>query len=365
VEEVYLGGISKLALTNFRCYQSLRLDNLSQNIVVYGQNGAGKTSILEAISMLSASHGIRGATPNEIKCFDTMADQWGVAAMLSMHDNQASIGVGNVPGSDHKSAKINSNSVNIGEIEKYLWLLWLTPQIDKIFTEQLSIKRKFFDHLVKGLEPEYRSKCLIYKRTISERMKALQTNICDEAWLNAIEHKIAETSLDIVTARTHYCEKFNEVSQQYPANFPKIALSLEEDIAVSDSYADNLLGKLKTNREKDRITGVTNAGSHRNNWNVSFRDRPLRSENYSTGEQKIMLISVILTTAKLYIAYRTGIPILLFDDAISHLDGDNCRLFFEEISGIGIQTWTTSATKPPPSPDFQYICVKSGVCVQE
>lgn len=365
MEKVYLGGISKLALTNFRCYQSLRLDNLSQNIIVYGQNGAGKTSILEAISMLSASHGIRGATSNEIKCSDTIADQWGVATLLNTHNDQVSIGVGNALNLDQKSAKINGNLVNIGEIEKYLWLLWLTPQIDKIFIEQLSVKRKFFDHLVKGLEPEHRIKCLTYKKTISERMKALQANICDEAWLSAIEQKIAETSFNIVKVRSSYCEKFNEISLRYPANFPKISLSLEEDIEVSDSYIDTLLGKLKANRERDRITGVTNVGSHRNNWNVSFRNRPLRSENYSTGEQKIMLISVILTTARLYTACRAGIPILLFDDTIAHLDGDNCRLFFEEISNIGIQTWTTSTTRPSLSPDFQYIYVKSGVCIQE
>ncbi|MDR1031612.1 MAG: AAA family ATPase [Holosporales bacterium] len=365
MEKVYLGGISKLALTNFRCYQSLRLDNLSQNIIVYGQNGAGKTSILEAISMLSASHGIRGAMPSEIKCSDTVADQWGVAALLDTHNDQVSIGVGNAPSSDQKNAKINGNLVNIAEIEKYLWLLWITPQIDKIFIEQLNVKRKFFDHLVKGLEPKHHIKCLTYKKTISERMKALQTNVGDEVWLSTIEHKIAETSFSIVKARASYCEKFNEISLQYPANFPKIALSLEEDIEVSDLYTDTLIGKLKANREKDRITGITNAGSHRNNWNVSFRNRPLRSENYSTGEQKIMLTSVILTTAKLYTACRAGMPILLFDDTIAHLDGDNCRLFFEEISNIGIQTWTTSTTKPSLSPDFQYIYVKSGVCIQE
>jgi DNA replication and repair protein RecF len=288
-----------------------------------------------------------------------------VAALLDTHNDQVSIGAGNALSSDQKSAKINGNLVNIGEIEKYLWLLWLTPQIDKIFIEPLNVKRKFFDHLVKGLEPAYRANCLIYKKTISERMKALQTNICDEVWLNTIEQKIAKTSFNIVKARAGYCEKFNEISLRYPTNFPKIALSLEEDIEVSDSYTDTLLGKLKANRDKDRITGITNAGSHRNNWNVSLRDRPLRSENYSTGEQKIMLISVILTTTRLYTDCRAGIPILLFDDTIAHLDGDNSRLFFKEISNIGIQTWTTSTTRTSLSPDFQYIYVKSGVCIQE
>ncbi|MDR1475435.1 MAG: AAA family ATPase [Holosporales bacterium] len=362
--ETQIGGISKLALTNFRCYQSLRLSDLSQNIIVYGQNGAGKTSILEAISMLSASKGLRGADYSEVKCLDTLSDQWGVAALLDMRNDQVSIGVGNLPGTalDQKAAKINGNSANIGDIERYLWLLWLTPQIDKIFVEPLSIKRKFFDHLVNGLEPEYRTKRLMYKKLINERMKALQSSICDKTWLDAIEYKIAEASFKVTASRSSYCKAFNETSVE--RHFPKITLFVEEDIPT-ENYQEVLLKKLKESRNKDRITGITSVGSHRNNWSVNFKNKPLRAESCSTGEQKIMLISVILTTSRIYIDRRIGVPILLFDDTTAHFDSENFQLFFEEISSMGIQTWSTSVNKPSALTGFQSIFVRSGVCIQE
>ncbi len=367
-----INGISSLSLINFRCYQNLRLLNLTQNVVLYGQNGAGKTSILEALSLLSATKGLRKAPNSEIRRKNSGQAQWGVSAILNSHNEQTRVGIGGIPSNgEQKIAKINGDLVNISDIEKHIWLLWITPQTDRLFTEQMQIRRKFFDHLIKGINPKYHNLILQYKKLTSERLKGLQRQPIDETWLKIVEGKIAGISIEIIKYRLAYCKALNELSEKCNTSFPKTHIANKEDVLADDinDYEELLLSELKKHREKDKFTGNTNVGVHRCNWRVSFDGQRSNAENYSTGEQRVLLITLILLTARIYVAHRVGTPVLLFDDTTAHLDETNTNLFYEEITEIGIQTWSSGVFRPKISeilkPEFCFININSGVCTQE
>lgn len=343
--------LSRLRLTAFRNYAAAALDLDSRHVVLTGPNGAGKTNLLEAISLLSPGRGLRRAS------FDTVQAQgtdigWAVAATVETADGPADIGTGALPDGGRRVRINGANARSIEAMSDYLRVLWLTPAMDGLFSGPAGDRRRFLDRLVTTLIPSHSAAVSDYDKALRQRNRLLEDN-GDAAWLNAIEAQLAELGASIHLARTDSLSHLQALIGQSldDASFPAAQLALTPlfedgpEPAASTALEAALAQAWQSSRGRDRAAGRALVGPHRVDLEVTYAQKSMPAALGSTGEQKALLIGLILAHARL-VKLRTAItPFLLLDEIAAHLDPDRRRALFAALDGLGTQCFLTGTDR--------------------
>jgi DNA replication and repair protein RecF len=343
-------AVTRLTLTDFRCYDRARLAADARPVVLTGPNGAGKTNLLEALSFLAPGRGLRGAKPADIQRRGGPAGGvWGVAATVETPLGRVEIGTGRdaESESERRAVRIDGRPTR-GQVAlaERLAVVWLTPQMDRLFVDGASGRRKFLDRLTFGFDPAHAGRLTRYEHALRERTRLLRDPVREPAWLDAVEATMAETGVAIACARRDMVRRLNSATQGVDP-FPKAAVQvsgaveqwLEDDpaLAVEDLFKDHLT----QSRTADAESGGASIGPHRSDFVVHHVGKGMPAELCSTGEQKALLVAIVLANARLLAAERGAAPILLLDEVAAHLDADRRSALYREILALGAQTWLT------------------------
>lgn len=349
--------IKKLSLTQFRSYTSARISCDNGPLVLTGPNGAGKTNILEAISLLIPGRGIRRAKIAELKNIHANpAEYWAVAAELQTPYGPTNVGTGQHPDQDGRIIRIDGidqkSQLPLAEISA---IVWLTPQMDGLFLDSPSVRRRFLDRMVSNFNPKHQSHTSKYEKLLRERSGVLKTQRNpDPAWLSALETQIAELGIAIAAARHLFCDRLERAitrlkiaDSDFP--FPRVEIhGLIDDFLKENPAVDAeefFKDRLKESRRIDSFTGGAQDGTHKSDFRVYHKGMNMPAENCSTGEQKGLLVKLILGQAALVKAERGFPPLLLLDDIAAHFDARRREILFETILGFDCQCWMTGTDR--------------------
>ncbi|HCX67565.1 MAG TPA: DNA replication/repair protein RecF, partial [Rhodobiaceae bacterium] len=311
--------------------------------------GAGKTNLLEAVSLLSPGRGLRGVPYAEI-ARDSGAGGWAVAATLETQDGAVRVGTGIEPGVEtarSRQVRVGGEQAGPSALAELVSVVWLTPAMDRLFVEGASERRRFLDRLVMGFDPAHGTRAGAYDRALRERNKLLADNVFDDAWLSGLEGQMAEHGVALAAARVEMLARLRgalEAAQEGP--FPRARVAIEGSLEaailseaavdVEDAFRD----RLKEMRGRDAAAGRALDGPHRSDLLVRHAAKDREARLCSTGEQKALLIGMVLANARL-LAARGHPPLLLLDEIAAHLDEERRAALFDEIVGLNLQAFMT------------------------
>ena len=352
--------IEKLSLKNFRNHENLNLNLKNSSVLIYGENGCGKTNVLEAISLLNQGKGLRKASienflnQTEISNYDCQT--WGVNADFVGPKGKFNIGTGlkNNPSNKSRIAKINSDLTPLSSLGKILNISWITPQMCILFQTSMNEKRRFIDRLTLSIDNLHLNRVYKYEKLLRQRKKILMQQNNDNTWLDSVEFQISELSIAITARRLDLIEelenlyktefKNNSLTEHFPSASifinGKIERLLDKKPAVEvEDYVKSELKKSRFDFE------LSVSGPNNSSIEIFNRNNNKNLDNSSTGEQKLLLISIILSHARLLNNKFNMAPILLLDDIVEHLDKKHRMALFLEISRHHAQSWFTSTNK--------------------
>jgi DNA replication and repair protein RecF len=346
--------LSRLNLTDFRNYAdvSLRLDG--RHVVLTGENGAGKTNLLEAVSFLSPGRGLRRAVLTDVTRVGS-AGGFTIFAALDGMEGEVSIGTGlEAAESESVSRKLRINGTparSTEELTDHLRVLWLTPAMDGLFTGPAGDRRRFLDRLVLSLDPAHGRRASDFERAMRSRNRLLSEGRSDPSWLGAIEAQMAGLGISMAAARQEMLGLLRQLSSQNSETpFPTPVLALEGfldggmDRPAAD-LEDDYRAMLEAGRGRDAAAGRTLEGPHRADLLVRHREKDMEAERCSTGEQKALLIGLVLAHARLTADMTGFAPILLLDEIAAHLDEGRRAALFDLVHGLGGQAFMTGTDR--------------------
>lgn len=365
-------GVTRLTLTDFRNYAFLRVSPGLRPVIITGENGSGKTNILEAISFLTPGRGLRSARLADIRRFTPAvidadylpAGGWGVSATVFRNGEEFEIGTATETGSrechdeirsfDRRIVKINGQKgVSQNELGQYLSAVWLTPQMDRLFRGGSQPRRSFLDRLVYAFDTEHAKRTSVFEHLYKQWYQLLKSTNghADAAWLTSLEEDMAAAGVAIAAARREQIARLNRFIESTPDDvFPDVEIALEGTVErqldslpaveVEDAYRSRLARERHRVLENDGVDGV-----NRSDFKVYYKKKRMPAELCSTGEQKALLISIILAQTKCQILSRGFAPILLLDEVTAHLDDAKREALLTKIRELDLQAFIT-ATDP-------------------
>jgi DNA replication and repair protein RecF len=325
--------VSRLALTDFRSYDSALIEPGPGFVLLSGENGAGKTNVLEAVSLLTPGRGLRGAALSEMARIGGPGS-FSVAARLGDTD----LGTGTLADApERRQVRVNGAAASVNSLSEWLSVLWLTPAMDRLFTGSAGDRRRFLDRLVLALEPGHAHHAARYEAAMRARNKLLaEKAVADPAWLDALEQGMDEHGAAVADARARTVAALDERLGAAPDDeFPHAAIS------VGGWPGGELAGALKSNRARDAAAGRATEGPHRQDLAAVHRAKAMPAGRSSTGEQKSLLLGLVLAHADIVAERRGAPPILLLDEVAAHLDPKRRAALFERLDGRG-QVWMTA-----------------------
>lgn len=341
--------IHSLKLKNFRSYDDLKCSFDGRPIVLLGANGSGKTNILEALSLLSPGRGLRGAAFDQFRNIKG-PNEWGIIAEIFSNDQMIKVSTGVSAGRIRgRDVKVNDKKVTSSTaLPSILSLSWVTPSMDQIFMEPPSSRRKFLDRMCSSFNNNHISSIKNYEKLMRERNKLLQDNLFDKTWLETIESRMASEGILIGLTRIKLLIGLNERLKKdenpvWPRAFLKIQGIIEEKLILDkpEDVEEYYIKLLFNNRKKDSFSGRTLEGVHRSDLLVSERNKGVFANQCSTGEQKGLLLGLILTHLDLIAEKTSRYPILLLDEVIAHLDQLRRSSLFDQIIKTKAQVFMT------------------------
>jgi DNA replication and repair protein RecF len=339
-----MAALTRLTLADFRNHAQALIAPGPGFVILSGENGAGKTNILEAVSLLTPGRGLRGATLSD------MARQGGPGgfAVSARLDGEIDIGTGTLAAApERRQVRINGADASANRLSEWLSVLWLTPAMDRLFVESAGGRRRFLDRLVLALEPGHAQHSTRYEAATRARNKLLaEPDGADPAWLAALEAGMAEHGAAIAEARHRTVTALGErLAAQPQGPFARAGIALGGwQPALSDAQAA-LAAELRASRGRDAAAGRALAGPHRSDLAVTHLDKAMPAELCSTGEQKALLLGIVLAHGDLIAEARGQRPILLLDEVAAHLDPARRAALFERLTQAGGQNWLTG-TEP-------------------
>ena len=325
-------AIETLTLSHFRSHRAAQVAVGPGPVAIHGPNGSGKTNVLEAVSLLSPGRGIRRAGPGEIARRPEGVG-WRVGAVLAGHvlDTRAEPGATRTVRVDDKAVP----QVALGRIAR---IVWLVPAMDRLWTEGADGRRRFLDRIALSFEPTHAEAALAYEKAMRERNRLLKDGADDPAWYAALERQMAQAGAAVQDNRVHAVERLSQAQDGAATAFPAADLALTGD----DPRGEEALARaLRDGRRTDMYAGRTLAGPHRADLSAIWAEKGVEARLASTGEQKALLISLVLANARA-LAEDTGAPpILLLDEVAAHLDADRRAALYAEIEALGAQAWMT------------------------
>lgn len=348
--------VERLTLTNFRNYESATLELGPEPVVLAGANGSGKTNLLEAVSLLAPGQGLRRAAYADI-ARGAGDGSWSVAAKVHTDLGAVDIGTGIAAGAESVTGRIvridGVTKPGSGVLAEYVEVAWLTPAMDGLFTGPGSERRRFLDRLILCFDPEHGRRASRFERAMQQRNRLLSDDVRDHARFQGLEDVMAETGVAIAAARAEAAAALGGISERRRARdassaFPWAMIAvqgtLEADLGSMPALdvEERYKAALRSGRERDRAAGRTLEGPHRSDLAVEHGPKAMPARLCSTGEQKALLLGLVLSHAELTAERQGGrAPILLLDEVTAHLDGARRAALFEEILAIGTQAWMT------------------------
>jgi DNA replication and repair protein RecF len=353
-------SLHKITLTHFRSYEALRLDFGGARLVVLtGSNGAGKTNILEAISLLIPGKGLRGADLLDMKSRQAGATEaWAVAAEIETAEGKpARLGTGLDREAKRRVVRVNGEDAKTqNALSACMSVVWLTPQMDRLFLEGASDRRKFFDRLVFAAEPGHAARLNAYDRNLRERLKILQLEAgADPRWLDQLENQLAADAVAIAAARNtmiaglmrYVGRLLDKIPGAVEGSFPlpSVAVAGWTETALGGKPAveveTELRSRFRASRQADALAGKSHEGIHRSDFAVTHAARAMPAAQCSTGEQKGLLISIVLAHALMTAGEKGFVPVLLLDEVAAHLDETRRRGLLRMLGSLGGQVFLT------------------------
>jgi DNA replication and repair protein RecF len=340
-------ALTRLVLTDFRNYQSLALKLDTRPVCLYGPNGAGKTNLLEAVSQLGPGRGLRTAQLGEMTRHGAPGG-WTISATL---DDEQKIGITlDSAGPAKRTVRIDGAPASPGDLAERLRLIWLTPAMDGVFRGGASDRRRFFDRLVMAHQPSHGTASSRYEKALAERNALLERGHVDPAWADAIEARLAEAGAEIAVNRALVLTDLQAAIDARPeGHFPKADLALHGDAEAAAlkgedfrTIFDLLVDAYRAGRRRDIAAKRTLSGPHRSDLAVIHRPSGSPAGEASTGQQKALLIGLVLASAEALSSSGAGpAPLLLLDEAAAHLDPDRRAALFAELAAMNGQAWLT------------------------
>lgn len=344
--------ISRISLTNFRNYAALSLDLKPGAVVLTGDNGAGKTNLLEAISLFTPGRGLRRAPYGEV-AREGGDGGFALHAKLDGPNGVADIGTGFAgadAGETGRRVRINGAPArSADDLLEWLRVVWLTPAMDSLFTGPAGDRRRFLDRMVLAIDASHGQRALDYEKAMRGRNRLLADNSRDGAWFEAIETQMAETGVAIAAARAELVRLLAAMIERLPGEgpFPQADIALDGDLESrvgslpAVDVEEEFRHALATGRERDRAAGRTLAGPHRSDLVVRHRPKAMPADLCSTGEQKALLVGIVLSHARLTAEISGMTPILLLDEIAAHLDAGRRAALFSILEDLNCQSFMT------------------------
>lgn len=351
--------VQNLQLHNFRCYDAARMEEIHAGLIVLtGPNGAGKTNVLEAVSLLTPGRGLRAAANEDMirRAGEGISiphgvGGWAISAEVDTGGASVQLGTG-LDETGKRTVRINgANAKSQMALADYLACIWLTPQMDRLFIDSSGGRRRFFDKLIFAFDPSHAGRVTRYENAVAQRSKLLREGQGDPGWLKSLEAQMAETGVAIAAARLDFltrlqraCDLAHELEETW---FPKTRMALsgtvEELLSKTPAVeVEELFAwQLSQSRGRDAETGGAATGPHKGDLLVRYAAKDMPADQCSTGEQKALLIGIILAHARLLKAERAAPPVLLLDEVAAHLDENRRGALFDLLGALGGQVWMT------------------------
>ncbi len=331
--------LSHLTLSHFRSHRLVRLELDARPVVIHGNNGAGKTNLIEAVSLFSPGRGLRRASAQDM-ARKPEALGWKLNAILNAPSGQHEISVTSDAGAA-RQVQIDSKSVPQTALAQLTRVLWLIPAMDRLWIEGAEGRRRFLDRMVLSFFPSHAEASLTYEKTMRERNRLLKEQVRDAHWYAVLEAQMAKTGADIHANRVAALTRLREAQNSASPQFPAAELDLVQSEGTMPETETDLLDALQESRFRDMAAGRTLVGPHRTDLYGSYAAKGVPASDCSTGEQKALLISLILANARSLAADIGAPPILLLDEVAAHLDAGRRAALYDEICTLGAQAWMT------------------------
>ncbi|MEI2301172.1 DNA replication/repair protein RecF [Ensifer sp. MJa1] len=346
--------LNRLKLTEFRNYAALSLELDQRHVVLTGDNGAGKTNLMEAVSFLSPGRGLRRAAYADVARVGA-SDGFSVFAEVEGMEGPVEIGTGTAGAAEGQSRRLRLNgtpAATVDELTDHLRVLWLTPSMDGLFTGSSSDRRRFLDRLVLSLDPEHGRRASEFDRAMRSRNRLLGDYRPDPAWLTAIEKEMAGLGVSMALARQEMLGLLTALVERNVDDsvFPSARLALSgflDDESHRPAYdlEEQYLTMLRDGRPRDAAAGRTLDGPHRSDLLVRHRKKDMEAARCSTGEQKALLVGLVLAHARLVGDMTGHAPVLLLDEIAAHLDVNRRAALFDLVDGLGGQAFMTGTDR--------------------
>lgn len=349
-----MAQLLKLTLSDFRNYERLVWSPDASLVVVTGENGSGKTNLLEALSLLTPGRGLRGAPLAQLGRDNATA--WGISARFSFDQDVLELGTG-MTGNGEAARRVyllNGQQVRSRDaLDDTLSAVWITPQMDRLFSEGASGRRRFLDRLVMAVTPHHARELLAYDRAMTQRNRLLQTRFSETSWLSGLEASMARHGVAVAAGRREMVQQLCLFARSSLGAFPGVDVTLLCDVADQLHHApaltveDWLRDELAANRQQDRERGRATAGVHRSDFRLSDLQSGRPAATASTGQQKTLLMGTVLAHARLVEDYRGTPPVLLLDEPLVHLDHARRGSLLEIVRGFRTSVILTGTDEAP------------------
>ena len=329
--------LTALRLSQFRSHARTVIEADARPVAIWGPNGAGKTNILEAISLLSPGRGLRRAGAADLARAPG-AEGWRIRAEIAAStDHQIMTGSeGDAP----RTVRIDDKAAPQTALARLLRVVWLVPVMDRLWLEGPAERRRFLDRMTLSFHPGHADTVLRYDRAMRERNRLLKDQVRDPGWYAALEAQMEEAALALTAARRDTIFRLASAQGGARTSFPAADLALSDPDGAAEDSAE-LAARLAATRARDLAAGRTLMGPHRADLVATYAAKGVPAHACSTGEQKALLVSLVLANARALVAGGEGPPVLLLDEVAAHLDADRRAALYSEIVELGVQAWMT------------------------
>lgn len=332
-------SLTELTLSHFRSHKRAKLSLDARPVAIFGPNGAGKTNILEAVSLFSPGRGLRRASAADI-ARRPEALGWKLTGILNAPDRVHEIEMVS-EGGNARQVRIDgkpASQIALGRIARVLWLI---PAMDRLWIEGADGRRRFLDRMALSFEPAHAEAALAYDKAMRERNRLIKDQVRDPAWFDALEAQMAESGHAIDRVRRETLDLISAAQTEAETAFPTAELELVQSEGEMPGTEDDLREALAESRFRDMAAGRALVGPHRTDLYGVYAAKGVPARDCSTGEQKALLVSLILANARALAARIGAPPLLLLDEVAAHLDADRRAALYDEICALGAQAWMT------------------------